>query len=113
MKNVSIVLACLLPLSSSAYGGVKCPDIGLIEKNIDAFVNDENNKDDFHEGEITLDSRSWTFESNLKVADIKKNETKSLNREISDIDEHTCNYLIYPTDSNLEDVTLTLRTRSF
>jgi hypothetical protein len=109
MKKLLIALTCLVPLSSSVFAGIKCPHPSLIEENINAFLNDKKNKDDFREGRIVLDSKTWIFESNLISTDIKRNMTKSLNLEISDIDEHTCNYLIYPTDSDLEDVSLTLR----
>ncbi|MBA3813737.1 MAG: hypothetical protein H0X26_04495 [Alphaproteobacteria bacterium] len=112
MKKRLIALVCLIPFSSSVYAAIQCPDPHLIEQNIDTFVNHTENRDDFSEKEITLNGRTWVVESDLMNTDIKVGETKGLNKEISNIDEHTCNYLIYPTDSNLEDVSIMLTATS-
>lgn len=103
MKRLLLTLSCLMPLSSYAYAETKCPDIDLIEQNIDTFSNSS-------EGTVTLDATTWGFEDNLLPSRIQA--IKSLNTEISNIDEGTCNYLIYPMDSNLEDETLMLHQRS-
>jgi len=109
MKNLLIVFACLIPFSASVNAEIKCPSSHLIEENIDKFVNTKQGTEDFSEIKITLDSREWIVESDLLTPDIKMNASKSLNKEISDIDLHTCNYLVYPADSNLEDVSIMLK----
>lgn len=103
MKLLILRIICLIPFSSLASAAVTCPDSSFVEKNIPTFSGSRT-------GTIVLDGQTWNFESTLTTSDIKS--VKSLNREISDIDEHTCNYLIYLTDSNLEDASLLLHQRS-
>ena len=102
MKTIYIALGGLLFLTISVHAEVQCPDACLIEENISLFS-------DMEKGKVTLDSQTWNFESGLTTSEIIF--VKGLNTEISDIDLHTCNYLIYPIDTNIEDASLLLHQR--
>lgn len=105
MKILHLALVGLL-FSSPAYTAVQCPDTDVIRENLEAFLDRPEDNDNFEKGKIMLDGQSWTFDSNLTNTDISG--IKSLNPQIDALDERTCNYLIYPTDTALEDVSLTL-----
>lgn len=110
MKTLLLTLGCLIPLSSSVYGATQCPDTSLIEENIDTFSHAD-------EGEITLHETKWKFNSTLVTSEIESIKNLNEKKEISDkdkntLDENTCNYLIYPMDSNMEDASLILTVMS-
>lgn len=100
-RIIGLALFTLL-LSSNVRAEIPCPCRELIEENVATFSAAE-------EGKITLDGQTWNFETNLTTPDIKY--AQNLNREIADVDFHTCNYIIYQVDSRLEDASLLLHQR--
>lgn len=107
MKSILMALGCLISLHGTVYAEVLCPTADLIEENILTFSGAKPDKT--KEGKITLNGQTWNFESELRTPEIYS--SKSLNKKISDIDLHTCNYLIYPLDTNMEDASLLLHQR--
>jgi hypothetical protein len=105
MKAFYIGLVSLL-VSSPTYAAVQCPDISLIRENLEAFLDRPEDNDNFEKGKIMLDGKSWTFDSNLTNTEVS--DIKSLNPQIDALDERTCNYLLYPADTALEDASLAL-----
>jgi hypothetical protein len=112
MKQLLIALPCLMLFSSSVDAAIQCPPTSLIEDNIDKFITNKKDTENFNDKKVTLGGKTWEVVGDVVTTDIQVGETKSLNPQMSDIDEHTCNYLLYPMDSNVEDMSLMLQETS-